>query len=700
MQYLEVEEIREVAVVRINDRDDKVNTLKAGMLQEFLDVLDKVEHKNKAMVLISSKPGCFVAGADIHMFSSLKQAGDAEKLITHGHGVFNRLASFPIPVVAAIQGAALGGGLELALACHYRIAGDDPKTVFGLPEVKLGLLPGLGGTQRLTRQVGLKQALDMLLTGKNVYSHKARKMGLVDKLIHPHGLENAAIKFALEMVVKPIRFKRKRPLLDRLLEDTPPGRSLIFRTATKTVLKQTAGNYPAPFKIMECVKAGLSGGMKKGLEKEAATFDLLVRSDESRNLVRLFFKMTESRKNPLEDQAREVGELGILGAGLMGAGIAEVSAPKGFHVVMKDLDGQALGRGEKMIWDALDKRVRKKISSPFQRDQILSRIQSTTRFEDLCKADMVIEAVFESLDLKRKILADVEAHCPDHCIFASNTSSLPISEIARDAKRPGQVIGMHYFSPVAKMPLLEIIVTNKTEDWVRATALQVGGAQGKNMIVVNDGPGFYTTRILGPMLNEAVNLLEEGAAIEDLDRAMFQFGFPVGPITLMDEVGIDVGAHVGDVLSEMFRARTGENPSGKMKELLDAGFKGRKNGRGFYLYGGNGKKKKELNPQIYSHFGGASRRSVPYGEIQDRLSLVMVNEAAWCLWENILEDPVDGDLGAILGLGFPPFLGGPFRYMDSQGLDRIRGKLDGFASVHGARFKPAPILSKMKTFYR
>lgn len=699
---LSLEKDNGVAVIWMDDPDDKMNTLKASLMEELRDMLDVVEKDTsiKALVLTSKKEHCFIAGADINMFQDYPESDEAKRRAGEAHDLYKRLGNLRVPTVAAVRGVALGGGLETAMACNYRICADDNKTFFGLPEVKLGLLPGLGGTQRLPALVGLQASLDMLLTGKNVYPRKAKKLGLVDATMHREGLVEAAKKFALEKASKPGRKPRKRSLLDKFLE-SPLGRGIVFNTARKTVMKQTAGNYPAPFKILECVKQGWGGRLDTGIRTEIENFDFLVRSPESQALVSLFFGMNDSKKNPLKDQARDVKTMGILGAGLMGAGIAEVSVQKDYNVLLKDISAEALGRGEKSIYDSFSKKVKRRIMTPFQRDQLLSKVAGTTNDGDLAKADIIIEAVFEDLNLKRRILADMEANTPEHCIFATNTSAIPIGKIAEGCKRPGQVIGMHYFSPVPKMPLLEIIVTDQTEDWVTSTAVEVGIRQGKTVIVVGDGPGFYTTRILAPLMNEAVILLTEGADIKDIDKAMFQFGFPVGPVKLMDEVGIDVGAHVGETFEPMLVAR-GVEQENVVQKLYDAGYYGRKNGKGFYRYDVKKGSGKIVNEEIYSFFGGPNRKKVAFDEISERLSLAMINEAAFCLQEGILRTPTDGDLGAILGLGFPPFLGGPFRYMDKIGVDTVLEKFDKWQAAKGPRFKPAAILNdyKNKKFHK
>ena len=406
--------------------------------------------------------------------------------------------------------------------------------------------------------------------------------------------------------------------------------------------------------------------------------------------------MNDSKKNPLEDKKRNVRRMGVLGAGLMGSGITEVSIEDGIQVWLKDQKLEAAIDGENTIRENLDKKVSKHIISDFERDEKMSLVHPTVTYDAFDTVDLVIEAVFEDLELKKKIVEEVENVSADNTIFASNTSSLPIAKIAENAKRPENVVGMHYFSPVQKMPLMEIIKTEKTADWVVATAFDVGLRQGKNVIVVNDGPGFYTTRILAVYMNEALLMLEEGARIEDLDSAMKQFGFPVGPVALLDEVGIDVGAHVADTLSDKFEAR-GARTSKKSKELMEDDYLGRKNRRGFYKYEEESKKKKDINIEVYQYFGGIDRKTFDPKEIQERLSLMMINEAVLCLQENILQNPTDGDLGAILGLGFPPFLGGPFRYIDRVGIESFIGNMESYRAGHGNRFKPADLLNEMKS---
>ncbi|REL38494.1 fatty acid oxidation complex subunit alpha FadJ [Rhodohalobacter sp. SW132] len=691
---LNTEIISGVAIVTLDTPDEKVNKLNEALIEEFSGFLDQLESDEelKGAVLLSGKDENFIAGADIEMFKTRETSEELAELSWTGHEILLRVEQCKKPIVAGIHGSCMGGGTELALACHYRIVSDHSDTKIGLPEVKLGLLPGMGGTQRLPRLIGLQKALPYLLTGKNMYPRHARRTGFANEVVHRHALKDAGISVVNKRTEKTAKHPDKRSLAEKALESNPLTRKVIFSQARKQTIGKTRGNYPAPFKIIESVEYGYKNGFEKGLKNESKLFGELAVTPESRALVQLFFAMNRAKKNPFEKKAKEVKNIGVLGAGLMGSGITEVSVEDGIHVWLKDQSLENAAKGEADIDENLQEKIDKKIISSFEKDELMSRIHPTTSYENFDQIDLVIEAVFEDLELKQKIVKEVEENSSEHTIFASNTSSLPISDIAAKAKRPENILGMHYFSPVQKMPLLEIIKTEKTADWVIATAYEVGLRQGKTVIVVEDGPGFYTTRILAPFINEALLMLEEGASIEQLDKAMKQFGFPVGPVALLDEVGIDVGAHVAGVLSDTFEER-GAKTSKKAAELMEAGYKGRKNNKGFYKYG-DGSKKKEINEEIYKFFGGTTRKEFKEIEIQQRLALVMVNEAVHCLGEGILDNATDGDLGAILGLGFPPFLGGPFRYIDREGSGAIVERMEILQTELGDRFKPAGLLTK------
>ncbi|NTX52526.1 fatty acid oxidation complex subunit alpha FadJ [Myxococcus sp. CA039A] len=720
-----------VAVVSFDLPDSAVNTLSPEVGAAFTLLLEEVEREAqvKAVVFISGKKDSFVAGAKIDYLQTLKTAEDATAMSQQGQVGFDRLEAFPKPVVAAIHGACLGGGLEWALACHYRIATDSPRTTLGLPEVQLGLIPGAGGTQRLPALIGVQAALDLILTGKSVKPSKAKKLGIVDEVVPTPILRAIALQRARELAagtLKPERahgqgFKavgqkkgvagffqglaNKELWAEVALEDNPLGRKVLFDQARKQLRKKTRGKYPAPEKALQVIRVGLESGRKAGLEAEAKAFGELVMSDVSKRLVEVFFATTALKKeNGTADASvkpREVKKVAVLGGGLMGGGIAYVAGVlQGAQVRVKDKDDAGASRAMKQVQGILDERVKRRSLTWREAAAKQARITAGTDYSGFKAADLVIEAVFEDLKLKHRMLAEVEAVTGPDAIFASNTSSIPITELAKGSQRPAQVIGMHYFSPVNKMPLLEIITHAGTADWVTATCVEVGRKQGKTVIVVNDGPGFYTSRILAPYMNEAAHLLAEGADIAALDRALVEFGFPVGPMTLLDEVGIDVAHKVGPIMEAAFGKRMAAPKS--LDGVVADGRLGRKSQKGFYLYE-NGKKK-EVDPTVYGLLPhGKERKSFDASEMAERLVFQMVNEAIRCLGEGILRSARDGDVGAIFGLGFPPFLGGPFHFADSKGPAELLRKLEHYQDKLGERFTPAPLLVEMvkagKTFY-
>jgi 3-hydroxyacyl-CoA dehydrogenase / enoyl-CoA hydratase / 3-hydroxybutyryl-CoA epimerase len=720
-----------VALLVLDLPGEPVNTLSPETGEVFSTLLTRAEKDPavKAVVFISGKKDSFVAGAKIDFLQTLKSAAEATAASRQGQQGFDRLEAFSKPVVAAIHGACLGGGLEWALACDYRIATDSPKTTLGLPEVQLGLIPGAGGTQRLPALIGVQAALDLILTGKNVKPSKARKLGLVDEVVPAPILRSLAVRRARELAeglkverprgqgLKAVAQQGKKGLGGLLLgltnkemwtevtlEDNPVGRKLLFSQARKQLLKKTRGKYPAQERALEAIRIGVDSGRSAGLEAEAKFFGELVVSDVSKRLVEIFFATTALKKEngtaSADVKAREVKKVGVLGGGLMGGGIAYVSsALQGVPVRVKDKDDAGVGRALKHVQGLYDERVKKRSLTWREAAGKMALVTGGTGYEGFKSVDVVIEAVFEDLALKHRIMGEVELVTREDCIFASNTSSIPITELAKGSRRPAQVIGMHYFSPVNKMPLLEIITHKGTADWVTATCVEVGKKQGKTVIVVNDGPGFYTSRILAPYMNEAAHLLADGADIAELDKALVEFGFPVGPITLLDEVGIDVAQKVGPIMESAFGKRMAA-PRALEKVVAD-GRLGRKNKKGFYTYDG---KKKEVDPTVYELLPhGKNRKSLDAREMAERCALQMVNEAVRCLGEGILRSARDGDVGAIFGLGFPPFLGGPFRYADSLGPAELLRRLEHFQDKYGERFTPAPSLVDMvkagKTFY-
>jgi 3-hydroxyacyl-CoA dehydrogenase/enoyl-CoA hydratase/3-hydroxybutyryl-CoA epimerase len=691
-----------VAVITMDLPNEPVNKLNRAVKDDFIELIRRLDGDAsiQAAVLISGKPDNFIAGADIEEFLEVRTADDAERLSLDGQSLLDRLEQLRTPVVAAIHGACLGGGLETAMACAWRIGTDHPKTVLALPEVMLGLIPGAGGTQRLPRLVGLRNALDMILTGRNVRAKKALQMGLLDEMVHPSILRDVAIKRARELGrggKKRSIGRKQLTLADLALEKNPAGRAIVFRQAREKVRKQTHGHYPAPPAAMDAVATGYSLGREGGLAEEARLFGQMAITSQSRELIFLFFATASLKKDSgvagHAPPPREVRRVGVLGTGFMGAGIAAVSAMQGLAVRFKDVDHARVAKGLKAVYDVLYDRLRKRQITRTQFDDQMALVGATIDYTGFRSVDVTIEAVFEDLALKHRVLREAETELPSRAVYASNTSSIPISRIAEASHRPERVLGMHFFSPVHKMPLLEIIVTPITAPEATVTAVALGKRLGKHVIVVNDGPGFYTTRILAAYMNEAGRLLDEGAAIEAVDRALLEFGFPVGPITLLDEVGIDVGGKIAGVLADAFGDRFASSES--MQRVIAAGRTGRKGGKGFYTYGKDGKKG-GVDRSVYEFLPtGSARADVLPEEIQDRTVLAMVNEAVRCLEEGVLRSARDGDVGAVFGLGFPPFRGGPFRYVDAESAEMIIRRLEQLNVRFPQRFAPARMLLEM-----
>ena len=700
-----------VAVLWVDDAREPVNTLKAELAAEFNQVLDALQDPSaaKALIIISAKPDNFIAGANLEMLQSVKSIAEGRELAELSQAMQRRLASLPMPVVAAIHGSCLGGGLELALAADERVASNDRATRLGVPEVQLGLLPGGGGTQRLPRLVGLAPALGLLLTGRQLGADEALALGLVDAVVDRERLLETAVERGLSMrglhrragrplVSPPVASPfNRRGFLQLLVARNPIGRQLLFARVHRQTMAKTRGNYPAPERIIEVVRKGFEQGVSAGFVAEARAFGELVVSPQSRQLIHMFFATRELARDtgvdePQTDtqmQTRDVEAVGLLGAGLMGVGIAYLCAARaGTPVSIRERDQESLDEGMQRLRDLVDGRVRRGRMTSGEAENVLGRVTGSLEFTALRSASLIIEAVFEDRDLKRQLLAEVEALDQERLIFASNTSSIPIAEIAAGAKRPANVIGMHYFSPADRMPLLEVVVTEQTAPGVTATCVAYGKRQGKTVIVVRDGAGFYTSRILAPYLNEAARLLTEGVAIESLDRALVDFGFPVGPLSLLDDIGIDVGYKVSGVLGRAFGPRM--QPPAGLQKLLDEGSLGKKSGRGFYVHGGRSRR---VNDDVYALLGAQPTDQAEAVAIAERCVLQMINEAARCLESGVLRCARDGDIGAVFGLGFPPFLGGPFRYADTLGASYLVGRLEHFAELHGERYQPAGILS-------
>lgn len=684
--HLTIDE-QNIAWLAIDVPGEKMNTLQAAFAQEMQEVFATLEAQKtslKGMVIHSLKPDNFIAGADVRMLNACQSASEAQALAKQGQEMFQTLSDLPFPVVAAIHGPCLGGGLELALACHYRVCSDADITRLGLPEVQLGLLPGSGGTQRLPRLIGLLPSLDLILTGKQLRAKKAKQLGVIDACVAETILLDVAKKYVLDNSGKK-RHQANTSAKEKLISHTQLGRKLIFDQAAKKTKQKTRGNYPAADAILEVIRHGLDRGFKAGLELEAKRFGDLVMSSESKALRSIFFATTEMKKETGSDaKPQTVKRIGVLGGGLMGAGISHVSVAKArVPVRIKDVSNDGVLSALNYNYKLFDKQRKRRILSKAQMQTKMAQLSGGIDFTSYQHIDVVIEAVFEDLTLKQQMVADVEANAKTSTIFATNTSSLPIQKIAAKAARPENVIGLHYFSPVEKMPLVEVIPHQTTSQETIATVVALAKKQGKTPIVVKDCAGFYVNRILAPYMNEAAQILMAGESIEKIDTALLDFGFPVGPITLLDEVGIDVGSKIIPILVQELGPRF-QGPD-VFDLLLNDNRKGRKSGKGFYTYKG---KKKEIDKSIYKLLKITPDAKQSDKEIALRCVLLMLNEAVRCLDEGVIRCARDGDIGAIFGIGFPPFLGGPFRYIDQIGIKKLVEMMNQHAEKYGDKFAP------------
>ncbi|MFH0286603.1 fatty acid oxidation complex subunit alpha FadJ [Vibrio owensii] len=673
-----------IAWLAIDVPNEKMNTLQAAFADEMKEIFAQLKDTSgvKGMIIHSLKPDNFVAGADVRMLEACTTASEAEALAKQGQELFQQLSDLPYPVVAAIHGPCLGGGLELALACDYRVCTDSDKTRLGLPEVQLGLLPGSGGTQRLPRLIGLLPSLDLILTGKQLRAKKAKKLGVVDACVP----ETILLDVAEQLIEKgKNKGNKKQSTKEKLMSGSGLGRKFVFEQAAKKTNEKTRGNYPATVAILEVIQHGLEKGFAQGQELEAKRFGELVMSSESKALRSIFFATTEMKKeNGAEAEPAAVNRVGVLGGGLMGAGISHVSVAKAkVPVRIKDVSNDGVLNALNYNYKLFEKQRKRRIISKAGLQSKMLQLSGGIDFTSFNHIDVVIEAVFEDLDLKQTMVADIEANAKPETIFATNTSSLPIHKIAEKAERPENIVGLHYFSPVEKMPLVEVIPHETTSEETISTVVAFAKKQGKTPIVVKDKAGFYVNRILAPYMNEAAHILLANEPIEQLDGALLDFGFPVGPITLLDEVGVDIGAKIMPILVN----ELGERFKGPdvFDTLLNDGRKGRKSGKGFYTYKG---KKKEVDKSVYKLLNLTPESKLSDNDIALRCVLPMLNEAVRCLDDGIIRSPRDGDIGAIFGIGFPPFLGGPFRYMDQFGLKELVEKMNEFASKYGDRYAP------------
>jgi 3-hydroxyacyl-CoA dehydrogenase/enoyl-CoA hydratase/3-hydroxybutyryl-CoA epimerase len=712
--------------ITFDEPDSTHNVLTEPVMRRLGSALDEVragarEGRVRAVIIRSGKESSFIAGADVDVVASLEDPQDAEAKVKLGQAVFGDLASLPVPTIAAIHGSCLGGGLELSLACTHRVGSDAPVTKLGLPEVMLGILPAWGGTTRLPRLIGLQTALDLLLTGKQIDARRAGRIGLLDEVL-PADLFADLVRAFTGEVAGGIRKTEppKRRLLQRVLDETAPGRALVLRTARKKVMDQTGGHYPAPLRILDLLGQHLGGRVETSLAAEARLAGGLIVSAECKNLIHVF-RMREAARKGTEalsegSRGRPVQRIGVIGAGVMGGGIAQLAAYNGVDAYMKDINHEAVGRGLRHARELFDNAVRRRKQSKRDATRAMERVSGGVEYHGLHGADLVVEAVVERMDVKRQVLAEAEAAIDASAVLATNTSSLSVTEMASALAHPERFCGMHFFNPVHKMPLVEIVAGPDTSDATVATVHRLIVALGKIPVVVRDGPGFLVNRILGPYLNEGGYLLGEGASVDTIDGVATSFGMPMGPLRLIDEVGIDVSRHAGAALHEALGARMA--PSPVLTRVGETERLGRKGGRGFYLYEKG--KEKGVDPEVYPALGltvpaaatstgtgqeppeGAAPPPVPKNtaapaesEIRHRLLLPMINEAARILDEGIAPDAAAVDLAMIMGTGFPPFRGGLLRFADTIHPRSIVDRLRALEERYGPRFAPSDLLVRL-----
>lgn len=683
-----------IACLAIDMRGSKLNTLGTESMTELAALLEKIKSdaRIKGLVISSGKTDCFIAGADVKEIQaiqsrSLAEAFQASKL---GKEIFQQIADLPYNTVAAINGICLGGGTELALACKYRLASKNAK--IGLPEIKLGFVPGWGGCVRLPRLIGVAKALELIMTGKVLSADKARKIGLVDSVVESNDLLSRAMTVAREGGLYPPFLSVKEFIMRFLLESNSIGLDFMRKMAYKAMMAQTKGKYPAAKEALDLIFRSVMLPAQEAFKLESSVFANLAMTDVSRNLVGIFFAQQESKKLPVElSKERKIATVGVLGAGIMGAGIAQAAAKVGYKVIVKDVKDEFVAKGKETVTKLFAGLVAKHRLKQEEMDKIMKEMVFTTDYAPLADCDLVIEAVIEDLAAKQSVLSELEKVMKKEFVFGSNTSSLSISKIAESAAKPAAVVGIHFFNPVHKMPLVEIVKGKSTDDESIALAMSFAAELDKTTVLTSDSPGFVVNRILAPYMKEAAILAYEGVPIEDIDKAMKSFGMPMGPMALLDEVGLDVAGKVAHVMFEALGERLAEPPL--MKSIQELKLLGKKGGKGIYTYDEEGKAA-GVNPDLQACLK-ADVRKLQKSQIQDRLVLLMLNEAVRCLEENVVIEPSQLDLALIFGIGFPPFIGGILRYADHQGIRLLCDKLELLAQVNGERYAPCLLLREM-----
>lgn len=678
-----------IAIIKLKMKDAPTNLFTMECIRTYIETANQALNDPSVKgIILTSGHNDFMAGADLK--AVLDPPYSPEELfkgLMESHMAFRKLETGKKPFVAAINGSALGGGFELALTCHYRIAVNNPKIKIGLPEVQLGLLPGGGGTQRLTRMIGVPAAVVNILQAKQYNPEEALGMGYINEIVQS---QEELIPAAKNWLLR--GGKAVQPWDDRSFKI--PGGGLMSKSGFETMIggignlrKETHGNYPGAGYALSCIHDGLPLTIEKGLEVEARYFTKAYFSKEARNIVRTgFFAMNEAKKGkskPAGYEFYKINKLGIIGAGMMGAGIAYSSAYSGMQVVLKDTTVEAAEKGKKYSQDLIQKRVSKGKMNPEKMQEILDRIITTDSSNDFRGCDLVIEAVYENQELKAKVTREVESVLGDNKIFSSNTSTIPISTLAEASQRPENFIGIHFFSPVDKMPLVEIIVGKKTSEYAIAAAVDYVTQIGKVPIVVNDSRGFFTSRVFGTYTGEGALMLEEGVPATVIENVAKRVGMPVGPLAVTDEVALTLALHVMDEAPKPFSKDVERVYNVYDNIARKNGRGGKKSGKGFYEYPVG--EKKFLWPELKDIFK-ENLNALDAETVGKRLLHIMALESYRCLEEGVLNSSRDGDLGSLLGLGFPPYTGGVFSYIDFVGIKQFVQDCDDFAQRFGERF--------------
>lgn len=679
-----------IGILMMDHPDSEVNVLTSVHLQQLDKQLDELKTRTdlRALLFASAKKKIFIAGADINEIAKISSPEEAFNAAESGKAVFKKIEDLPFATICVINGACLGGGFELALSCWYRVASFSDSVKIGLPEVNLGILPGFGGSIRLPNLIGLLKSLPLILGGSILGAQAAFKQGLVDRLFYEQTLLQDAIDFSKQLggIHHPAR---KKNLQEKLLEDTSFGRDIVFKQARKDVLKKTKGFYPAPLEIIKLIQNTYGQKSAAAFKAESEAFSKLGATAVSKACIRVFFLSERYKKKAwtaLKSIKSEVSKVGVIGAGVMGGGIAHLVSSRNIPVRVKDIDNKALGGALREAYGIFKGTLKRRKLKPHDMTRMMNLISTGLTYDGIRNVDVVIEAVVENLDIKKKVFKELASVVGKNVILASNTSSLPVTQMAAGCENPSRVVGLHFFNPVNRMPLVEVIRAEQTSEETLEKTIAFSRKLGKTVIVTADKPGFLVNRLLLPYLNEAALLMEEGISSETLDRIATEFGMPMGPVELVDQVGIDVGYKVAHILQDAFGERM------KVASILESAHQkkllGKKGGKGFYMYDGE---KKYPNPEIpFQAKSGISDETA-----LKRMMYIMVNEAARCLEEKVIDSAETVDIGMIFGTGFPPFRGGLMDYADTVGLASIVEDLKSFEKQYGSRFAPCKLLSDL-----